>query len=274
MISVIIPLYNKENSIRQSIESVLSQSYHDIELIIVDDGSTDKSAEIVEGIDDERISLIRQSNGGPSTARNAGLLRAKGEWTVFLDADDELCDEALSNMVAKCQQYSDADIIDFNKYLRVNGELILQRHPIEGFVKNPLKAWYYREISPGCGHSIFKTSFVKKHPYDERFRRYEDADLLLRMLPEAKVYSTTIPTEIHDMDTAAASVPRKKIEEDYVGHLSLNGSFWYKMCVFRIFIEERENYPEECRRLYDKWYRNLRMLILYKYPYILKMLSR
>lgn len=264
MISVIIPLYNKEKNILQSIKSVLVQSYHDIELIVVDDGSTDSSVSVVEGIDDSRMKLLKQENAGPSAARNTGIRNACGEWIVFLDADDELCTDALDVMHNKCSVYSDADIIDFNKYIRKDGKLTLQKHPIEGFVKNPLKAWYYREISPGCGHSIFKTSFVKKHPYDERFRRYEDADLLLRMLPEAKVYSTTIPTEIHDMDTAAASVPRKKIEEDYVGHLSLNGSFWYKMCVFRIFIEERENYPEECKRLYPFWYYRYDLLLFYK----------
>ena len=265
MISVVIPLYNKEKTIRQSIKSVLSQSYWDIDLIVVDDGATDNSVSVVESIDDGRWRLIKQENAGPSAARNTGLHSAHGEWTVFLDADDELCEDALTVMHNKCALYPDADIIDFNKYIRKDGKLTLQKHPIEGHVSNPLRSWYFREISPGCGHSIFKTSFAKQHPYDERFRRFEDADLLLRMLPVAKVYSSTIPTEIHDMDTIAASHPRKDIREDYIGSLSLTaGGFWHKMCTYRLFIEERENYPEECRRLYPCWYYRYDLLCIYK----------
>ena len=265
MISVIIPLYNKERTILSSIESVLSQSFQDIELIVVDDGSTDSSVSVVESIDDGRLRLIKQENAGPGAARNTGARQAKGEWLVFLDADDELCKDALTVMHNKCALYPDADIIDFNKYIRKDGKLTLQKHPIEGHVSNPLRSWYFREISHGCGHSIFKTSFAKQHPYDERFRRFEDADLLLRMLPVAKVYSSTIPTEIHDMDTIAASHPRTDIREDYIGSLSLTtGGFWHKMCTYRLFIEERENYPEECRRLYPCWYYRYDLLCIYK----------
>lgn len=265
MISVIIPLYNKEQAILSSIESVLSQSFQDIELIVVDDGSTDSSVSVVESIGDKRLKLIKQQNSGPSAARNTGLHNAQGEWVVFLDADDELCENALTVMHDNCKKYPDADIIDFNKYIRKDGKQTLQKHPIEGLVKNPLCSWYFRNISPGCGHSIFKTSFAKKYPYDERFRRYEDADLLLRMLPTAKVYSSTTPTEIHDMDTIAASHPRKDIREDYIGSLSLTaGGFWHKMCTYRLFIEERENYPEECKRLYNYWYYRYDLLCIYK----------
>jgi len=265
MISIIIPLYNKESSIENAIRSIISQSYTDTEIIIVDDGSTDKSLSVVEQIQDGRILIIKQNNSGPGAARNTGFKHAKGEWIVFLDADDELCENALNVMIEKCQQHPNADIIDFNKYLRINNELILQRHPIEGRVRNPLKEWYYRRISPGCGHSIFKSSFVRKYPYNELYRRYEDADLLLRMLPSACVYSSTIPTEIHDMDTAAASMPRKNINEDFVGHLNLNGSFWYQMCSYRLFIEERNYYPIECPKLYPTWYWRIDLFFYIKF---------
>ena len=90
MISVVIPLYNKEASIKQALMSVLSQSYQEFEVVIVDDGSTDNSVAKVEEIQDSRIRLIRQENGGPSKARNTGVKNAKGEWILFLDADDEL----------------------------------------------------------------------------------------------------------------------------------------------------------------------------------------
>ena len=88
MISVVIPLYNKETSIAQSLKSVLSQEYDDFEVVIVDDGSTDGSVGVVGAINDSRIRLIKQKNGGPSKARNTGVKNAKGEWILFLDADD------------------------------------------------------------------------------------------------------------------------------------------------------------------------------------------
>lgn len=88
MFSVIMPLYNKQDTVIESIQSVLAQSVHDFELIVVDDGSKDKSAERAESIFDPRISVLRKKNGGVSAARNYGVERAKGDYICFLDADD------------------------------------------------------------------------------------------------------------------------------------------------------------------------------------------
>ena len=88
MISVVIPLYNKEKSIAMTIGSVLNQTFADFELIVVDDGSTDKSAAIVSNISDSRIRLYSKPNGGVSSARNFGAGKACGELVAFLDGDD------------------------------------------------------------------------------------------------------------------------------------------------------------------------------------------
>lgn len=265
MISVIIPLYNKENTIERTIRSVFSQSFTDFELIIVDDGSTDNSVAEVERIEDDRILLIRQKNGGPGKARNSGAKIAKGDWILFLDADDELIGNALSLMMDEVKKYPDADIIDFGGYIREGEELRLRYHPIEGKVKNPLKSFFFRKISPGCGHSIFRAEFAKHNLYNERLRRYEDCEILLRMLPKANVYSSHYITEIHDVNYAEASNVRKDINEDFTGYLEMKkGGFWYKMCVFQIFLYERNNYPEQCRKLYPTWYYRYDLLLLYK----------
>ena len=107
MISVVIPLYNKEASIAQSLKSVLSQEYDDFEVVIVDDGSTDGSVGVVEAINDPRIRLIKQENGGPSKARNTGVKNAKGEWILFLDADDELEPDALEYFAKNINKHND-----------------------------------------------------------------------------------------------------------------------------------------------------------------------
>jgi glycosyltransferase involved in cell wall biosynthesis len=88
-VSVVIPLYNKAESVLAAVGSVLRQSYADFELIVVDDGSTDSSASLVAGIGDRRIRLLGQANAGPGAARNRGLGEARGEYVTFLDADDE-----------------------------------------------------------------------------------------------------------------------------------------------------------------------------------------
>ena len=90
IVTVIMPVYNGEKRCEQAIRSVLNQSYKKIELIIINDGSTDRTAEIVKNIsdEDERIVFINQKNGGVSNARNTGLKAASGEFIAFVDADD------------------------------------------------------------------------------------------------------------------------------------------------------------------------------------------
>jgi glycosyltransferase involved in cell wall biosynthesis len=89
MVSVIVPLFNKAAYIRRTVDSILRQSYADFELIVVDDGSTDGSREIVESLGVPGLHLISQPNAGPGAARNAGIAAARGSLLAFLDADDE-----------------------------------------------------------------------------------------------------------------------------------------------------------------------------------------
>ncbi len=100
MFSVVIPLYNKEKRVKNTIESVLNQTFQDFEVIVVNDGSTDNSLEVVKSFNDERIRIINQKNSGVSSARNRGIKEAKYEWIAFLDADD-LWDHNKLEMVAE-----------------------------------------------------------------------------------------------------------------------------------------------------------------------------
>ena len=264
-ISVIIPLYNKEKSIRRTIESLQKQTFQSFEIVIVNDGSTDNSVEIVNRIDDDRIRLINQDNAGPGAARNTGVKNAQAEWIVFLDADDELLPDALEYFYSIIQTHEDVVIIDCNKYNRIGDTLQLGYHPIEGYVKNPLKECYLGKIAPGCGQSAFKQLFFLSHLYDERIRRFEDAELLLRQLNDAVVYSSTKPTMIHDLNYAEASSPRKNVYEDYFAYLDFEtGGFWRKMCVYRTFLEERILYPEYGRKHYKRMYYRYDLLLCHK----------
>lgn len=114
-------MYNKETSISHTIECVLAQTYRDFELVIVDDGSTDNSAAIVETFKDPRIRLIRQPNGGVSVARNTGIKEAKGEYVAFLDADDEWLKEHLDNLVQLIKLFPDNKAYATNYYNELKG---------------------------------------------------------------------------------------------------------------------------------------------------------
>lgn len=131
-VSVIIPVYNSENSIRKTVESVLAQTYKNIEVIIIDDGSVDSSREKCRSLalDDPRIVLKEQDNRGVSAARNAGLEVATGEWVYFLDSDD-IVEPNFLEMLSK-YFLANVDVIQFGTKRVLGDELIEYRATFTG----------------------------------------------------------------------------------------------------------------------------------------------
>ena len=114
LISVVIPLYNKQDYISDTIQSVLRQTYQNFEIIVIDDGSTDKSSAIVESINDNRIRLFKQPNAGVSTARNTGIAKSRGEWIAFIDADDEWESEYLKHQIELIETFPQCSVYATN----------------------------------------------------------------------------------------------------------------------------------------------------------------
>ncbi|MCD8291105.1 MAG: glycosyltransferase [Prevotella sp.] len=110
LFSIIVPLYNKETTIKRTIDSVLKQTCQDFEIVVVDDGSKDNGASIAQEIDDNRITVIRQPNGGVSAARNKGIEHAKGQFITFIDADDEYAPEHLETLKHLIENYPDYNV--------------------------------------------------------------------------------------------------------------------------------------------------------------------
>ena len=108
MISVIVPICNVEPYLHQCIDSIINQTYTDLEILLIDDGSTDKSGQIADSYDDPRIRVFHTTNHGLSVARNLGINHAQGEFISFVDADDWIEADLLSHAVS---QIEDADIL-------------------------------------------------------------------------------------------------------------------------------------------------------------------
>lgn len=136
MISVVIPLYNKEKLIGNTLRSVLEQSYQDFEIVVVNDGSTDNSVTEVEKIADSRIRLLHQQNAGVSAARNKGISEAKGEFIALLDGDDLWKPEYLATQIELTRKYSQCDVFAVNyEFHDVKGNVsntIIRKIPFEG----------------------------------------------------------------------------------------------------------------------------------------------
>ncbi len=103
MVSVVVPVYNSEDTIAACMESILRQTMADLELLVIDDGSTDATAGIIDGLKDrdERLTIVHQQNRGRTEARAEGVRRARGEWVSFVDSDDTLPPDALEKLCAK-----------------------------------------------------------------------------------------------------------------------------------------------------------------------------
>lgn len=117
LVSIVIPVYNSEAYLKRCVDSMIDQTYTNLEIILVDDGSTDTSSQMCDALkaQDNRITVIHKENGGLSSARNAGIDIARGEYIVFVDSDDFMDTRAVEKMLAKSHQYN-AEIVICNRY--------------------------------------------------------------------------------------------------------------------------------------------------------------
>lgn len=170
LVSVILPVYNNENTIQKCIESVLGQQNANLELIIVDDGSQDKSQELCRVYEkkDSRVIFQRVMHGGVARARNYGLLHARGEYIMFVDADDFYYDGMVS-LMEKAMEKSGADLAVCTYYKKIGNYRIpctirekSKLYSVEGYLKNILKDpghHYYGVV----WNKMFRRSVIMNH---------------------------------------------------------------------------------------------------------------
>ena len=173
LISVIVPIYNTEKYLRQCIESLINQTYQNLEIILVDDGSTDSSVLICKEFQDKdnRIKIYIKDNGGVSSARNLGVQNATGKYLCFCDSDDYYSNEAVSIM-ADAMNETNADLCCFGRYGGAFENKYISKK------ENPYRLLQYL-ISVGSYNAIsklFKTEIIKEYNllFDESFEIAED----------------------------------------------------------------------------------------------------
>lgn len=179
LVSVIIPTYNSAKHIGGAIKSVLAQTTQQFEIIVVDDGSTDNTATVMEPfLADSRIQYLQRPNGGPSPAKNAGAKASRGEYLAFLDADDFLAPTALETMQKKFTE-TGAAWLDVG-VLKLEGERQTVRHPRipDGDLLNAILVDDFITRSPFYP----RQEFFDIGMYDEEFWSREDWDINIRMI--------------------------------------------------------------------------------------------
>ena len=201
-ISVIIPTFNRGNLIRNSIKSVLNQTYKNLEVIVVDDGSTDNTKDVVDKLEDERIKYIKlEENKGGSNARNIGIQNSIGKYISFQDSDDIYYPDKLEmqfkNIIYKKSNF------DFCKIKVIFNESYSKYYPNRRQENSISNGNIFDElISRGNFIStqaiLIKKNFISKYLFDPLIPRLQDFDLILRMIPKVKIsYTKKVLVELH-----------------------------------------------------------------------------
>lgn len=261
-------MFNKEKYIVSTIQSVLNQTFNDFEIIIVDDGSTDNSLGLVNReFDSDKIRIIKKENGGPSSARNIGVKESRGEWIVFLDADDLLLPFALDYFNFLIQRNNNFNYFVCNYFLGSNCQAkLFSSNKYEGALSNPFFWEASRELSERPGSAVISKSLLLRYPFKENLRRYEDAECQYNLMRIAKIYLSSVPVMISDRDACCASSLRKHYYEDFVCNLDFKGkSFWEQISLYILALECKLDYPQQAYRLYRKIYNRVDYMIIYNY---------
>jgi len=206
-VSVIIPSYNSQTHITECIRSVLLQTYQNIEIIVVDDGSTDMTSDVLAGFD-EKISIIKQKNQGAAAARNRGAAEAKGSWLAFLDSDDVWAPEKIEKQllhIKSCRwSYTDMQFVG-----GVNDGLRDSKFTVkyEGNVQRELLLGNFISTSTMI---INKQTFFAAGGFDESIRSVQDWELWTRVALNNPIAYLNEPMALYRVHPSSTSRNTRK----------------------------------------------------------------
>ncbi|MEM6400593.1 MAG: glycosyltransferase family A protein [Cyanobacteria bacterium P01_D01_bin.116] len=189
-VTVVVPAYNVSKYIQEALASLEKQTFSDFEVLIVDDGSTDDTAAVVENFcqRDSRFKLLQKSNGGLSSARNYGIRHAQGEYIALLDGDDVYHQDKLATHVARLYSQADVGLVySASRAIRDDGKptfITLSGKPIH---PNPLLALLCKNFIGHGSNAVFRRCLIEEiGGFNESLRSWEDVDLWLRIAATQK----------------------------------------------------------------------------------------
>jgi len=181
-VSVVVPIFNSERTLTRAIDSVFGQTFSDWEIILVDDGSTDRSADLIAQTKLDRVTHIRHAqNRGAAPARNSGIAAARGQWIAFLDSDDVWKPDKLKRQIAALETHGDPNVMGCatGYSLHKSGrDLIVSLRMAANQFRDQIL--YGCTISPGTTLLVNRSVFDKVGMFDSALRKLEDWDWLLR----------------------------------------------------------------------------------------------
>lgn len=229
MISIIVPVYNVEQYIKQCIGSVLAQTFSDWELILIDDGSTDSSGFICDNyvFSDQRIRCIHKTNGGVTEARRKGWEVSAGEWITFVDGDDTLPNNALAMLYDKTKG-SDTDIIEGYSYYRNHLPLI---RTIDDYRQCLLKS--VDDVSVAVWGKLFRKEIINLWCFDipNEIVRGEDWIMNIRIAFLSKKTPILIPDKVYNYrenNSGLSHIYKKDVNSEYFFFQSWRDSILYE----------------------------------------------
>lgn len=223
MFSVVIPLYNKELSIQNTINSVLNQTNQNFEIVVVDDGSTDSSAKKVREMQDRRIRLIQQDNQGVSAARNRGIKESRYEWVALLDGDDLWNIDHLEEVTKMMQQHPDEKVYVTSFKYSDNRKMF--KHPRNKdifLVKNYFKEAIREELIWTSIVIINKNCFKNIGCFNTNLTRGEDMDLWVRLAKHYLIVKSSKITATYRIEAENRTSPSKDLEKCYFYYFDIS----------------------------------------------------
>ena len=184
MVSVVIPVYNRENSIKAAVESVLKQTYSELEIIIVDDGSTDNTRQIIESIKDQRIRYLYQENKGACNARNRGIKNCKGEFIAFHDSDDIWHSEKIEKQLSIFSKKNVDIVFCKMNQIKEDGTVIVIPTQISGGIIDKNENYF----GIGTQSLVCKREVFNNDLFDESLPRFQEYELLLRLSRKYSIF--------------------------------------------------------------------------------------
>ena len=182
-VSIILPTYNRAHTLKKAIDSVLNQTYEDFELIIVDDGSTDNTYNLIKSINDHRIIYVKhEKNKGAAAARNTGIRLAKGRYIAFQDSDDEWYLQKLEKQIKIIESNKQTDIVYSSFFLIKNGQKLLYPRKKNFKLEGNLRKTFSRHNVVALPTVLIKKECIQKAGlFDERFPRFQDWEFFFRL---------------------------------------------------------------------------------------------